>query len=236
MIRKLHAERPFYEFDLFDEFADTVKHAVFTRHTDFSDASSIQTVLETKTSPASFSKQLHGTHAWIITENNLNNLATHNSEGDILITQLQGIPLLIRIADCASILIFDPVKSVIANVHAGWRGLAARVVREAVRILTQRFDCQPKNLLAGISPMLGPCCSRFTDPAKELPKFLHGYIGEENKVNLWAIVEAHLRECGIPSANIENARVCTACNPEEFFSYRGEGQSAGRFATVLMLR
>ena len=100
--------------------------------------------------------------------------------------------------------------------------------------MTDVFNSKPKNILAGISPMLGVCCSVFSDPKNELPEFLHNYIAEENHVNLWAIAEGQLRECGILQNHIENPRICTLCNPENFYSHRRGDKN--RFCTIIMLR
>ena len=43
-------------------------------------------------------------------------------KGDSLITNKKGIALGILTADCAPILIYDPVNNFISAIHAGWRG------------------------------------------------------------------------------------------------------------------
>lgn len=228
MLKKTLNGIPFFEFELFQEFRGSLRHAVFTRQTDIDDIAEIQKVLQTSAPPLSFKNQLHGIKIAVVE----NNRAERN--GDVLITSKSEIPLFIRIADCASIMIFDPEKKVIANIHAGWRGLAAEIIRKTINRLCAQFNSQRQNLLVGISPMIGPCCYRFSDPAQELPSHFHRFIAKKNKVNLWAAAEGHLRECGILHAHIENSRMCTACNPEDFYSHRREGD-AGRFGTAIML-
>lgn len=230
MLRKIKDGVPFFEFELFQEFRGGLRHAVFTRHTDINDKEKIQNILDAPKSslPLSFKTQLHGNDICIIEDG-----IKHN--GDIFITSNSKTSLLIRIADCASIMIFDPVKKVIANIHAGWRGLAKRAIHKTVEKFCMRYDSQRQDLLACISPMIGPCCYCFSDPHRELPVVLHRYIAEKNMVNLWTAAEEHLQECGILASHIENPRVCTACHPEDFYSYRREGDS-GRFGTVIMLK
>ncbi|MEK7523958.1 MAG: polyphenol oxidase family protein [Patescibacteria group bacterium] len=253
MLRKTFEGKTFFEYDLFQQYAQKVSHAVLSRHIAIDDVHSIQTVMSTRPShseakqlkrpkgatspvqPVSFANQMHGTEVWKVDEANKN----ESRGGDILITSVTQTPLLIRIADCASIMIFDPEKNIIANVHAGWRGLCARIIRKTISELKTRFSSSPKDLLAAISPMIGPCCCRFSDPQKELPEFMHRHIAEENMVNLWAAVEGELRECGVLKKNIENPRVCTSCHPEDFYSYRRDGETPGnkaRFGTAIMLR
>lgn len=229
MLKKTLDGIPFYEFELFQEFRGGLRHAVFTRHSPIDRTDGIQNILETNAQPLSFKNQLHGTKI-------VNVIPTKARiyEGDVFITEFSNLPLMIRIADCASILIFDPVKKVIANIHAGWRGLAKRAIHKTIEKLSAHYGSQREDLIACISPMIGPCCCRFSNPYKELPRFMHKYIGEENMVDLWAAAEGHLRECGVLPEHIENPRMCTSCHPEDFFSYRREGD-IGRFATAIML-
>lgn len=234
MIKRFLNGIPYYQFEIFQEFKGVLAHAILTRHININDAGTIQNILGIYSPVVSFKKQLHGTHHWFVEKSHLDDCGIIERNGDILITRIPKIPLMIRTADCASVMLFDPVNKVAANIHAGWRGIAKRVIRDSVQKIKDRFGCRSENIFAGISPMLGPCCSRFSNPEKELPKFMHKHISEENFVDLWAAIEGHLRECGLKKEHIENPRVCTYCSPEEFFSFRRDGDS-GRFATVISL-
>lgn len=231
MVSKSKHSIPFFEFEIFRDFRGILRHAVFTRKTKPADTESIQKIFNTKAKPLFFKNQLHGIETVAIKNPDLKGAIF----GDIFMTNLKEIPLGIRIADCASILLFDPMKRVITNIHAGWKGLAKRIIRHAIRQMAEKFNSKPENIFAGISPMLGVCCSSFSNPTAELPKFLHNYIAEENHVNLWAIAEGQLRECGVKQAHIENPRICTFCNPEHFNSFRRD-KTDERFCTLIMLR
>ena len=229
---------PFFEFTLFEDFSKELRHAIFTRDTDICDHAEVQKWLTAAHRPFSFTMQLHGTRSYVVKKQDLNHTIRDTQEGDVLITRQTGIPLVIRIADCASVLLYDPKKRVAANIHAGWRGHTQRVIHKTIQTMHDAYGCDSKDIYTGISPMLGPCCSHFSDPYNELPKFLHEYITEENTVNLWAITEAALMECGVPRAQIENPRVCTFCTPEHFYSYRrarGTPHQDRRFGTAIML-
>jgi copper oxidase (laccase) domain-containing protein len=52
-------------------------------------------------------------------------------------------------------------------------------------------------------------------------------------LDLWSANEDELAAAGLPRAAIENARLCTACYPELFYSYR-KGHR-GRLVTVAAL-
>ena len=66
--------------------------------------------------------------------------------------------LLLRFADCQPILLYDPVRHALGLVHAGWRGVALGIARRAVEAMQEAFGTQPKDLVAGLGPAIGPCC------------------------------------------------------------------------------
>lgn len=242
------------KYKLLDKFADVVAYQIFSGQTDAKNSSQLKKYFGNTYPPAFFEQQMHGTDFIIVdSENNL------PAKGDILITKQTQIPLVIRIADCASVLLFEPNQKIIANIHAGWKGISKRAISKTIHTLATRLTARPAgspatspadpaaratdvtatrpaDLIACISPMIGPCCSEFSDPKKELPKFMHKYINEENHVDLWAAVEGQLMESGILKSNIENPRICTFCNPEIYPSFRRDGESSGRFETAIMLR
>ena len=53
--------------------------------------------------------------------------------------------------------------------------------------------------------------------------------------DFWAISETQLVDAGLKKEGIEKSNICTKCNTDMFFSYRGEGIT-GRFATVAMIK
>jgi len=232
MIKKNFDGHVFYEFEIFQKFSDRVSSVVLTKDFDIDDKGYIQGAFGWSHLPVAFKKQLHGADSYIVkSTDKLDDLF-----GDGFITQEKNLPIMTRAADCGNIIIFDPKKNVIANMHAGWKGLAGKIIHSVMGKMRERFECKSEDLIAGISPMLGPCCAQFSDPQKELPSFMHRHISEENIVDLWAATEGQLRETGILEENIENSRICTFCHPEEFYSYRRNKSVEKRFGTLIMLK
>jgi polyphenol oxidase len=162
---------------------------------------------------------------------------------DAFVTDVPDIALMIKAADCQAILMLDPVKKVVAAVHAGWKGLAQNISAHAVKIMAQRYGCDPANILAGISPSLGPCCAFFSDPEKELPAEFGKYIDKKKRVDLWEFSVAQLVRAGIKRNHVELARICTQCNNGQtiegggrFFSFRGEKGITGRFGSLIFIK
>ena len=78
--------------------------------------------------------------------------------GDGLITDCPDLGLVVKVADCAPILIADRRTGAVAAVHAGWRGTAAAIASAAVHELARAYGSRPADLLAAIGPSIGPCC------------------------------------------------------------------------------
>jgi YfiH family protein len=156
-------------------------------------------------------------------------------EADVLITDRAGKFLVVQAADCQAVLMFDPVRGVVANVHCGWRGSVADVAGRAVGALRGRFGCDPKDLLVGIGPSLGPCCAEFVNYRQEIPSCLWAYRRDAVYFDFWTMTRDQLTAAGVREDRIETSRLCTRCNSDRFFSYRGEKRT-GRFPAVIGLK
>jgi len=181
------------------------------------------------------SKQVHGDGVAVVEqiESDLE-LAGY----DALITNQPGSGLLIQQADCQAILLYDPSKQTIAAIHNGWRGSVTNIIAKTITALQQHFKVKPEELLAAISPSLGPCCGEFINYRKELPPEFLRFQVTENHFDFWAISRWQLEQTGINANNIMTAGICTACN-KNFFSYRrvmknGNGVT-GRNGSVIAL-
>ncbi len=155
--------------------------------------------------------------------------------GDGLMTDLPGLGLLIKQADCQAVILADPVRRAVANVHCGWRGNVANILGRAVTGLQAAFGSRPGDLLAAIGPSLGPCCAEFVDHEQLFPQSFRRFLVARNHFDLWALSLQQLVEAGVREENVELARICTRCRTDWFYSYRGEGHT-GRFATVVMIK
>lgn len=154
---------------------------------------------------------------------------------DGVVTDLSGLALVIQVADCQAVMMADPQKKVIANVHSGWRGSLENIIGKCVDVMTGRFGCRPKDILAGVSPSLGPCCAEFIHFRKEIPQNLWQYKHPvRDDFDFWALSRDQLLEKGLFREHIENLYLCTRCRPEQFFSFR-RAKKTGRFACAIGL-
>ena len=163
-------------------------------------------------------------------------------EGDILLTETPGVPLAIFTADCLAIILFDPVGRRLGVAHVGWRGTVKSAAAVAARALTAAGS-RPSDLVAAISPSIGPCCYEVDQPvldplrtefSREWQRWVRAVGDGKWMLDLWAANESQLVTAGLSPDHIVNSRLCTACRSDLFFSYRKEG-SVGRLVTVASL-
>ena len=174
--------------------------------------------------------------------------------GDALITDTTGVTVAVAVADCLPILIGDPQGRAVAAVHGGWRGLAAGVVAATLDMLRQHFDCPAKDCIVGIGPGIGPCCYRvgsevieaFAARGLDDEALASGNAGAASvsvgagehtlHCDLSTVATAQLLRAGVPEAQIAVADLCTRCHADHLWSYREEGEMAGRMLCGIALQ
>jgi YfiH family protein len=182
------------------------------------------------------SRQVHGDALNFIDEASAEKLEARpptlvEPPADALATDLSGLGLLIKIADCQSILLVDPPSRIIANIHSGWRGSVMDIAGRTIGRL-ERFGLKPATTLAAVSPSLGPCCAEFVNYQKEIPENFWPFRVGPLHFDFWAITRSQLLAAGLCEENIEFAAKCTVCGKSDFFSYRGQGET-GRMASII---
>ena len=162
-------------------------------------------------------------------------------QADTILTNIPGITLLMRFADCVPILLHDPVHKVAGMVHAGWMGTVLGTVRVAVEAMQTHFGSNPGDILAGIGPSIGPdhyeigpdvvtqVRQAFGQSATTL---LSGHTGATH-FDLWSANRLTLEIAGV--RQIELSGLCTACHTADWYSHRAERGRTGRFGAIIAL-
>lgn len=155
---------------------------------------------------------------------------------DAFITDERNIPLAILTADCLSLFLFDPLIPAIGLVHAGWRSSKENITLKAIKLMQKQFNTKPSSLHVGFGPAIRSCCCEVTGDFRDFfPKDVSEIDGrfylDLAKVNKGAALDS-----GVKETNISDPKICTACKNNEYFSFRKEGKSCGRFMSVIMLK
>jgi YfiH family protein len=183
-------------------------------------------------------RQVHGNRVAVVAGRDAGRVVP-NTDG--LATTTPGLGLLLRFADCQPIFLYDPEHHALGLAHAGWRGVALGMARRLVEAMQESFGSQPRALLAGLGPAIGPCCYSVGHEVAAamgyaLPDWKRVMVpeGEDSwRLDLEAANAQLLAAAGV--VQIEQAGICTACRNDEFFSHRADGGRTGRFAVVAYL-
>ena len=185
--------------------------------------------------------QTHSDNITVIKHNHeqgWNNLEDAIENCDALITNQKNIMLTILTADCVPILLFDPKQQVVAAIHAGWKGTQQAITFKTVEKMQKEFNSNPKDILAGIAPSIGKCCYEVDwNVAQYFEHIENAYDnrGEKQMLDLPHINRLQLIKAGLLTKNIEMSNICTACEVDDYFSYRKEGGCSGRFMSMIGL-
>jgi YfiH family protein len=184
-----------------------------------------------------FARQVHGCEIAVLSRDSEKKgitTAGRSFTADAMVTDIFGRNLAIQVADCQAVLLYEPTRRVIANVHCGWRGSVQNIIGRTVEVMEQHFGCRPGRIRAGIGPSLGPCCAEFINYSKEIPMEFWRYKGLNELFDFWSLSRDQLKRAGVAEINIESSGICTRCHTDDFFSYRAE-RTTGRFAAVIGL-
>ena len=185
-----------------------------------------------------FLKQVHGCGVAVIKDRNciLSGRTMDKAlAGDAVITNIPGLNLVIQVADCQAVLLYDPIRKVVANIHSGWRGSIQNIIGATIMKMAQMFCTVPGDIIAGISPSLGPCCAEFVNYRSEIPELYWKYRNFRDHFDFWSASYDQLCDAGVPKAHIHLANICTKCNADLFFSYR-RAKTTGRFAAIIGMK
>ena len=157
-------------------------------------------------------------------------------EGDGLVTQRKSHALMMMTADCLPIVLGNAEGTEVANLHAGWRGLANGIVENTIAEMTT------KPVWAWMGAAISqPCfevglevkqtfCHKY--PELEIA-FEQGVVDGKFQADLYAIARYILRQHGVEK--VLGGDQCSYQQADQYFSYRREAKT-GRMATFVFMQ
>ncbi|QNU68481.1 peptidoglycan editing factor PgeF [Ruminiclostridium herbifermentans] len=162
---------------------------------------------------------------------------------DGLSTNETGIPLVTFYADCVPVLMLDPVKKAITAVHSGWKSTVKNISYEALMLMKDTYGSNFEDIQVAIGPSI--CKDCFEVDFDVYNCFLHkfnwckkytDFRAGKYHIDLQRIIKQVLVEAGVPENNVVISDICTKCNNDVFFSYRGDNGKTGSLAAIMMLK
>ena len=169
---------------------------------------------------------------------------------DGTMTSKKGITLASTNADCQLLLFYDTKNSIIANVHAGWRGTFQKIAKKMVIKMKEEYGSHPKDIIVAFCPSIRAChfevdtdvkeeCERIFEYTSQLSSIIQqGRVWEgKQKYNIDTILinKILLKEEGILEENMLDSGICSVCQKEKVHSRRVEGPLFGVGSAVITL-
>ena len=157
-------------------------------------------------------------------------------ECDALITNIPDLPLVISVADCACVYLYDPEEKAIGLIHSGWRGTQKKIVTKTAQLMQVEFNSPIQSMVAVISP----CISKdfFEVGLDVYDQFPNQYFtslpNQKFLLDLKSVIYDELKSLGIEQIFIDPA--CTFASADKYYSYRRDRQLSGRMMGLMMLK
>ncbi len=169
-------------------------------------------------------KQIHSSNVCIVDKPGI------YENCDALVTDKKDVYLVVSVADCAPVYIYDQVVKVIALVHCGWRGAGEKIVEKTIDVMVKSFGGITDDMIAYIGPCASVCCYEVGNEFEKFfdARFLRFKRNEKYHFDLKGEIYSQLVKSGLKFKNIGVDEHCTICNADLFHSFRRDGESSGR--------
>lgn len=165
---------------------------------------------------------------------------TTDERHDAIVSDMAGLLVGVKTADCVPVLIGDPTSGAYAAVHAGWRGTASSIVERALAKMKELYGSEPRQMVAAIGPAatcrgyeIGQdvidAFEGFSSAGKYFTPTREGHA----LVDLIAANRDQLINVGVEEENIYTSPFCTMSHTDLFFSYRIEKKKYGKTGRLL---
>ena len=160
-------------------------------------------------------------------------------DADASYTGQRGQVCVVMTADCLPVLVSNRQGSWVAAIHAGWRGLASRIISKTLR----QYPGNNGDLLVWLGPAISAAHYEVDNHVRA--PFLamdarydaafkaqgHGHY----LLDVYRVAQIELAMAGIPASNIYGGGACSYENSTLFYSYRRDGANTGRMASLIWI-
>jgi YfiH family protein len=188
-------------------------------------------------------QQIHDNRLLSINSENGKMWRGHNVTGvDGFTTDQTDIALMLKVADCVPVVIYDPKNHAVGIFHTGWRGAVKQIHVLGLQRMTEVYDTNPKKCLIWLGPSAHNCCFISKDEPKQLSdKTWKPYIKKKKGVwhiNLNQYIVDTLKKAGALKKNTIISDVCTVTSKDLYSHVRtlNSDEPEGRFAVIVKLR
>lgn len=153
---------------------------------------------------------------------------------DGLLTSTPDLYLVIGVADCHVVFLSSQDRAVVGVLHAGWRGTAKNIIKEALTKAAAQTGNQPNNFEIAIGPGIQQCCYEVGEEvAGQFSPAVVAHRKDSSYLSLSEMLVQQAKDLGIPSDQIFRSRHCTSCEQKYWYSYRRDNGVTGRMWGII---
>lgn len=142
-------------------------------------------------------------------------------QADGVLTDVTGLHLIARAADCQNFCVYHPEKHIAGVLHAGWKGILAGAIPAFFAKMRDEFDAHAEETFVIAGPSLCLQCAEYADPSHALRTSIDKRFVHDDCVDLQGAATMQLLDAGVPRDHIYRHPDCTRCDPKQYLTYRG---------------
>jgi YfiH family protein len=146
----------------------------------------------------------------------------------------------VQTADCLPLLVTNIEGTIVASIHAGWRGLLHGVIENTI----EQMNISPNDLLVWLGPAISQkhfevgfdVKNSFCEKDIESEKAFHLISDQQWLADIYKLAKIRLNRCGVHQiyGGSMSDDYCTFANALDYFSYRRDGIT-GRMASLIWI-
>lgn len=172
-------------------------------------------------------------------------------DSDAIHTNLVEVPLLLLVADCVPVLIYDAAHHAVAVVHAGWRGAIAHIVERTIDSMHKAYGTLLSDCYLFIGPSIGADSFEVSEEiAEQFRQDMSAlglsqvdevvrYIQRAEQLTPHVDLKGYIAACvvhkGVPLKQVSVSSTDTMTT-DGCYSYRRDHGRTGRMAMFAVLR
>ncbi len=161
-------------------------------------------------------------------------------KGDSLITNELGLYLWHVVADCLSVMLYDPINQAVALIHVGRKNANSPIISQTIKALAEFYSTKSSDLVASIGPSIHNCCYAYAEVEQTTNPAWQNFLTRKNNliyIDLVGFTAEQLLNSGVAKSKLHLSSDCTAHSDKFFSHYRAKqaSQPEKRFAAVIGL-
>lgn len=177
--------------------------------------------------PSTYMTQVHGNTVVVV-----DGIPTYEPIADALVTQQMGVALVVLVADCVPLLLWDEPSECIAAVHVGRRGLVNGITQKVLEVMQ---TMGATNIQAHLGPSICSKCYEVGLDVYEEVGDMHPLARSKTRTGALSLdlPGALLHELTENGVRFSQSQICTLEN-SNYFSYRRDGVTGRQAGAIWM--